>query len=70
MMLRQILREGRVEEALPKLKGHLAVMQRELIRDCWSRLIDGKVRDNSKTVGGGQSRSAMHGTSEPRCRRF
>jgi hypothetical protein len=36
MMLGQILlREGRVEEALPKLKAIPAGMQRELIRDCW-----------------------------------
>jgi non-specific serine/threonine protein kinase len=36
MMLGQILlREGRVEEALPKLKVIPAGMQRELIRDCW-----------------------------------
>ena len=36
MMLGQILlREGRVEEALPKLKVIPGGMQRELIRDCW-----------------------------------
>jgi len=36
MMLGQILlREGRVEEALPKLNTIPAGMQRELIRDCW-----------------------------------
>jgi TolB-like protein len=36
MMLGQILlREGRVEEALPKLMTIPGGMQRELIRDCW-----------------------------------
>jgi TolB-like protein/cytochrome c-type biogenesis protein CcmH/NrfG len=36
MMLGQILlREGRVEEALPKLRTIPGGMQRELIRDCW-----------------------------------
>jgi tetratricopeptide (TPR) repeat protein len=36
MMLGQILlREGRVEEALPKLKTVPGGMQRELLRDCW-----------------------------------
>jgi len=36
MMLGQILlREGRVEEALPKLNTIPAGMQRELLRDCW-----------------------------------
>ncbi len=36
MMLGQILlREGKVEEALPKLQAIPAGMQRELIRDCW-----------------------------------
>jgi non-specific serine/threonine protein kinase len=36
MMLGQILlREGRVEEALPKLKTIPGGMQRELLRDCW-----------------------------------
>ena len=36
MMLGQILlREGRVEDALPKLRTVPGGMQRELIRDCW-----------------------------------
>jgi len=36
MMLAQILlREGKIEEALPKLKAVPNGMQRELLQDCW-----------------------------------
>jgi serine/threonine protein kinase/tetratricopeptide (TPR) repeat protein len=49
MMLGQILmREGRVEEALPKLKPIPAGMEYELIRDCWPDSSSSKCAEAAK----------------------
>ena len=73
MMLGQILlREGRVEEALPKLKAIPAGMQRELIRDCWpdSSTESAQQRRDRRRPASATLRSPMRGTLEPRCRLF